>query len=252
MVVASLPWKADQICIKAGNRDVPSLAATLYERTCRTNFDAPGFCLLNLGRGIDSQRFRETMVALKHAMAAIHQAQTANTLIYLSAARFDQQISTRAHLDGGPEECFLMLGYEPSPVESEVAIIDYAHCAWDLGLTPQQFWVKHNPMFQTNLELLEPYATRILCFQPNEFQILCINNSSAPYSPEHPAWQGTLHLATILTPDESQRRVIDSTMIAPAPAGAHDAISDAELKTFLTSTAVRRSGYDKRHLEDDQ
>lgn len=245
-------WKSARVCLQAGNRNVASIAETLYELTCRTNFDAPGFCLLNLGGAINSQRFRETMVSIKREMAAIHQAQRGNTLIYLSAARFDQQTSTKAHLDGGPDECFLMLGYEPSPVESEVAIIDYARCAWDLGLTPKEFLLKHNPMFQRNRELLEPYTTRIPCFDSDDYQILCINNSTAPYSPEHPAWQGTLHLATILTPDETQRRVIDSTMIAPAPAGAHDAISDAELKTFLTSTAVRRSGYDKRHLEDDQ
>jgi len=46
------------------------------------------------------------MVDLKRAMARVHESVTGNTLIYLSAARFDQQTTTKPHLDGGPDECF--------------------------------------------------------------------------------------------------------------------------------------------------
>ena len=117
-------------------------------RTCRHEFDQPGFCLLNAGRALDSMGFRRLMADLKQAMAEIHEARTGNTLVYLSAARFDQQTTTKPHLDGGPQECFLMLGYEPSAVDAKLEIADYSKCAFDLGLTPQEFLAKHNPMFQ--------------------------------------------------------------------------------------------------------
>ena len=64
-------------------------------------------------------------------------------------------------------------------------------------------------------------------------------------------WQGTLHTATILTPDESKRRVINSTMIAVAPAGTPETITELQQKEFVTTSTIHRRGYDKQHLEDD-
>jgi hypothetical protein len=246
-----LNWSPREICLRRATIDVESLAADIYARTCRTDFNAPGFCVLNIGCETDSTACRRLMVDLKLAMAGLHESKSGKTLVYHSAARFDQQNSTKPHLDGGPEESLLMLGYEPSAVDAELEITDYAKCAFDMGLTPREFMAQHNPMFKAGYELLRPYAVRIPCFSRTDFQIICINNSSAPYSTVAPAWQGSLHTATILTPDESQRRVVNSTMIAPAPSGASDQISAAQLDEFLHSSAVRRRGYDKQHLSDD-
>lgn len=190
------------------------------------------------------------MVDLKRAMAKLHEAKIGRTLIYISAARFDQQTTTKPHLDGGPEQSLVMLGYEPSEVQSELAIADYARCAFDMGMTPQAYLARHNPMFAAGSELLRPYTTRIPCFSRTNFQIALINNSSADYAPDAAAWQGTLHTPTIIDPDERQRRVINSTMIASAPPGTTDAVSAAELAEFMQTTAVRRQGYDKGHLQD--
>jgi hypothetical protein len=245
------PWSPEAICIDPTQLDPRTLAIAIYRRTCRTDFSQPGFCAVDFGSEIDSKTFRQLMVDIKLEMATIHQAQTNSTLVYLSAARFDQQETTRPHLDGGPEECFLMLGYEPSAVDSEVEITDYSKCAFDLGLTPKELLAKHNPMFKSGFDVLRPYSTRVPCFSRTSFQIICINNSSAPYSTSRPAWQGTLHTATILTPDESERRVINSTMIASAPIGTPDAVDVSARSEFVSTSAVRRRGYDKLHLDDD-
>jgi hypothetical protein len=244
-------WPRDSICLRPSILDERSIAAEIYWRTCRIDFEAPGFCILNIGNAIDSVACRQFMVDLKREMAALQESQTGNTLIYLSAARFDQQETTKPHLDGGPDECFLMLGYEPSEVSAELEIVDYAKCAFDLGLSPKEFMAKHNPMFQSGYELLQPYSLRIPCYSPADYQIIFINNSSAPFSHDKPAWQGTLHTAKILTPDESKRRVVNSTMIASAAAGTPDTISEAQLQEFINTSVVRRRGYDKPHLEDD-
>jgi len=136
-------------------------------------------------------------------------------------------------------------------VDSEVEITDYARCAFDLGLTPEELLSRHNPMFKSGFDILRPYSTRVPCFSRTKFQIICINNSSAKISPSQPAWQGTLHTATILTADENERRVINSTMIASAPLGTPDAIESGTLDEFVSTSAVRRRGYDKPHLDDD-
>ena len=130
-----------------------------------------------------------------------------------------------------------MLGYEPTEIESELSIADYTKCAFDLGLIPDQFLEKHNPMFQDGVEVLRPYTTRISCFSNTQFQIVIINNSSAGFSKNDPHWQGTLHTAKILTPDHSKTRVINSTMMAPESA---ENGANIDLKKFLTTPLVRK------------
>jgi hypothetical protein len=251
MPVENHNWPIESVCLQPKSLDVKSLATDIYQRTCRTDFNAPGFCVLNAGHSIDLITGRQLMVDLKREMARIHESATGNTLIYLSAARFDQQTTTKPHLDGGPDECFLMLGYEPSNIDAELEVCDYAKCAFDLGLSPKEFMTKHNPMFQSGYEVLRPYSTTVPCFSRQDFQVICINNSSAPFSIEHLRWQGTLHTAKILTPDESKRRVVNSTMIASASVGTSDQVPESEQHAFVTTSTVRRRGYDKPHLDDD-
>lgn len=218
-------WPRDSICMRPASLDAASFAAEVYRRTCRVGFDAPGFCVLNLGRRNEPDAFRQTMIDLKHELAAIHESTTGKTLAYVSAGRFDQQETTRPHLDGGPDECLLVLGYEPSTIGSAIDIFDYTKCAFDLGLAPGEFMARHNPMFKSGGEILAPYAMRIPCFSKRDYRIVCVNNSCAPFSAAQPAWQGVLHSATIFTPDASQRRMVNSTMIASAPAGTPDEIA---------------------------
>ncbi len=116
MTVAFRPWPTQTTCLKPSSIQVATLAEEIYERVCRTDFTQPGFCVVNLGAETTSQGLRQLMVDVKKAMAALHQQRTGQTLIYLSAGRFDQQTSTRPHLDGGPDESLLMLGYESSEV----------------------------------------------------------------------------------------------------------------------------------------
>ncbi|MDG4866438.1 hypothetical protein P8631_00220 [Guyparkeria sp. 1SP6A2] len=220
--------------------DVRSIAADIYRRTCRVNFDEPGFCVLDVGHEIDPAAFRQLMVDLKREMAAIHQSTTGKTLVYRSAARFDQQETTRPHLDGGPDESLLMLGYEPSEIDSELEISDYAKCAFDLGISPKEFMAEYNPMFKPGYDMLRPYTTRVPCFSKTDYQIVCINNSCAAYSESQLGWQGTVHTATILTPDEMASRIINSTMIASVPAGTADKIGADELNDFVSTSMVSR------------
>lgn len=240
-----LNWSFNSICMRPSSLDVGAVAIDIYRRTCRVDFDSPGFCVLNLGDQIDSQRLRQIMVDLKREMASIHESNTGKTLAYLSAGRFDQQQTTRPHLDGGPDECLLMLGYEPSAIDSELEIYDYGKCAFHHKLSPKMFIAKYNPMFSTDQDILRPYCTPVACFSKSDYQIICINNSCAPYSESQPAWQGNLHKATILTPDESKRRVVNSTMIASLPAGTPDAINGEELNHFINSSVVRRRSDNK-------
>jgi hypothetical protein len=244
-------WSPADYCLTA-NIDDPheALATTAYERVCRVDFAAPGFCLINLGPDASSVSLRRFMVNLKQAMEKIHQQRKNRDLVFLSAARFDQQVTTKLHRDGGPDECFLMLGYEPSQVPSAIALADYSQCAYSMGITPHELLQKHNPMFGPGEQLLRPFTTRVECFTNRNYQVALINNSMAPYATAQ-AWQGVLHTATIEQPMDELRRVVNSTMIASVPRGTEESVSELQQEEFINTNIVRRRGYDKQHLEDD-
>ncbi len=249
MTSATNQWPTNATCLAPEHLEPSQIAEEVYVRVCRTDFSQPGFCVVNLGRNLESTRFRQRMVELKCELAKIHERRFSQTLVFLSAARFDQQNSTKPHLDGGPDESLLMLGYEPSQIQAELDFADYTRCARDLGIGPKEFMEQHNPMFRAGFDRLRAYSYALQCFDPSVFQIVFVNNSSA--SVDGMSWLGVLHTATIINPDESKRRIINSTMIAPAPMGSSDAISTEDLKNFAQSSSVRRRGYDKTHIEDE-
>lgn len=189
-------------------------AGTAVRRVFRQDFSQPGFAVWVLPDFMHSQALRRCMVALKEHLSQRHLDQWGEPLEYLSMGRFDQQNSTRLHLDGGPERSFLMLGYEPTTVRSELHIADFSRCAHDLGLSPAGFLHQHNPMFSGGAELLKDYVTTLRDWQEDRPRIVIINNSIAD---SNKRWEtyGVLHGATILAPDPEATRVINSTMIAP-------------------------------------
>jgi hypothetical protein len=80
---------------------------------------------------------------------------------------------------------------------------------------------------------------------------LLINNSIAPYARETHAWQGVLHTATIYDACHTDRRVVNSTMVASVPQGTPEASSEVAIDDFVNTPVVRRRGYDKQELGDD-
>ncbi|MBC7820609.1 MAG: hypothetical protein IAG10_27305 [Planctomycetaceae bacterium] len=208
----------------------------------RRDFSVPGFAFIDCGTAINSLLLRRRMVDLKEALGRVEQRLFGRTLGYLSVARFDQQNTTKFHVDGAPDEAMLMLGYEPTPVRSRVALADYTRCARDLGMTPIEFLDRLNPMFQSGEQALRPYVTE-LPFDQKRLQIILINNSRMPFTDGGSGWLGVMHTAQILTPDQSLHRVINSTMIAPQPIEELETVSLADKEWFLTTDEVRTSKY---------
>jgi hypothetical protein len=105
---ATVQWSSREYCLTADAlaSDLSPLAGTTYDLVCRDGFSAPGFCLIDLGQNTTSQTMRRFMLSLRAAMGDIHSARTGKDLAYLSAARFDQQVTTKLHRDSGPAECF--------------------------------------------------------------------------------------------------------------------------------------------------
>lgn len=215
--------------------DVSAVAQAVFGKVFRVDWSEPGFTILVLPENTDSKALRVRMVALKQALSGCYAARWGEPLEYLSLGRFDQQTTTKLHLDGAPEVSLLMLGYEPTAVRSELQIADYTRCARDLGLTPAEFLQQHNPMFAAGQALLEPCTTRLTDWQEERPRIVLINNShAAPASTHHTA--GVMHGAAMLRPNPNASRIINSTMIAPASFVLEDA--SAKEMEFLNTDAL--------------
>lgn len=214
-----------------------AVAPRVYAQVFRANFEAPGFALLSFEHSVSSERLRSVMWALKNSLGDLHRQATGKFLVALSAGRFDSQVTTKFHLDGAPDEAFLMLGYEATPVKSEISVADYSKAAHDWGVTPKELLARFNPMFEGNERRLMPYATRLSAFDPARSHILLLNNSSLPLAERSRSMLGVMHQATI-TPDSQALRVINSVMLSTAPGAEDEPVTAGEQKRFLETSEV--------------
>jgi hypothetical protein len=153
------------------------------------------------------------MVLLKERLSEVAVRSGRRPFAFRSLARFDQQETTKFHLDGAPAESMLLLGYEPSTVRSRLHLADYTRAAFDLGISPQQFLRDFNPMYRRGEDLLAAYVTELPRPTADHSRILLINNSSRPFDSEGMNSLGVMHKAVIETPDAAKHRIVNSTML---------------------------------------
>lgn len=215
----------------------PEVAQAVAERVFRSDFREPGFCVVAFPQSTDSVALRQLMVQVKEALSNLYGHLFGEPLEYVSMGRFDQQNTTRLHLDGAPSRSFLMLGYEPTTVTSEFHIADYSRCAAGRGLTPLDYLAAHNPMLSGQEALLADDLTLLKDWQEHRPRIVVVNNcSTAPGDACHTP--GVLHGARILTPDPEATRVINSTMTVPRSLAAETAVSSSVVQAFLHTQEI--------------
>ena len=180
------------------------------------------------------------MVDLKRRLGEIGVSRGRGRFAYKSMARFDQQETTKFHLDGAPEQSLLMLGYEPSKVQSRLFLADYSRAAFDLGISPQQFLHNYNPIFKKGEELLGRYVRELPQPLDGHSRILLVNNSSLPFTEARTNPLGVMHKAIIVTSDDAERRIVNSTMLA---VGETDEIGQEQQRDFVTTDKISQKVY---------
>lgn len=216
-----------------------AIVEKVFDLVWRFDFAAPGFCLLDADSGVDSHMLRFWMVSLKEQLSDVSVRRGGLPFHFRSMARFDQQETTKFHIDGAPDQSMLILGYEPSTVCSRLFLADYARAAFDLGITPQQFLHDYNPMYRRGEELLDRYVTELP--QPDEghSRILVINNSSLPFTEGRVNPLGVMHKALIVTPNETEQRIVNSTMLVTEG----EVISVEKQKEFVGTDVISKKVY---------
>jgi len=232
-------WNPNEYYLELSARPGRVVAEKVFDLVWRCDFTSPGFCLLDTAPGVNSHTLRSWMVELKERLSEVGVRRGRGAFVFRSMARFDQQENTKFHLDGAPDQSMLMLGYEPSRVRSRLFLADYTRAAFDLGITSQQFLQDYNPMYRQGEELLDRYVTELP--QPGEghSRILLINNSSLPFTEARTNSLGVMHKAIIVTPNEDERRIVNSTMLVTEG----DEISAEKQEEFVTTDKISQKNY---------
>jgi hypothetical protein len=232
-------WRPSFYCLELSARPEQFIAQRVFNLAWRFDFSAPGFAVLDLGPDVDSHTLRAWMLELKELLSAVSVGCGGRPFVYRSLGRFDQQETTKFHLDGAPEQALLLLGYEPSRVESRLFLADFIRAAFDLGLTPQQFLDDYNPMYRPGEEMLGGYTTEIPPPAVGHSRIVLINNSSLPFIDQRMNPLGVLHKAVIVTPVPNEQRVVNSMMLVTEG----EEISVEKQQGFVTTDRISQKVY---------
>lgn len=192
----------------------PGVGDEVFRRVWREALDAPGFAVVVFDSPVSSHELRRAMWEL----VASFPVQFAPERL----GRFDQQVSSKFHRDGAPDQSLLLLGYEPTTVRSRVFVADAPRAANHEGLDVRAFLARFNPMFPAGEERLRPFVTE-LDLPTDAPHIVAVNNGVE---------LGLLHRAVITTPDPTASRVINSMGLALA--GDASVLPPAALDRFLT------------------
>jgi hypothetical protein len=202
--------------------DPATAAAEVATAVWRTTLHRPGFALLRFPQSLGSRELRRAMLALIDALPVRFEVER--------LGRFDQQVSSKFHRDGGPPASLLLLGYETTTVQSRLFIADASRAAAAAGVPLPDFVARHNPMFSAGEAHYLQFVTEVP-LPRGESYLVAINNSLLP-GPDGTNPLGVLHKAVIDTPDPAARRVINSIgLTLPGMAAAKSA---AEVERFAT------------------
>jgi hypothetical protein len=207
---------------------IPTAAvARIANAVWRTSLDRDGFAVIVPSSPVDSKSLRRFMVDFVTAFGEA----IGTPFVPERLGRFDQQVTTKFHRDGAPEASLLVLGYEPSSIQSRFFLADACRAANDAGMGVNAFLSANNPMFPNGERLLGPYVQELLVPRDTG-AIVVVNNSLFPDDTPTPHLLGLLHKGTIERPDPHARRVINSMGLTPDVPNAKR-LPDGEILRFL-------------------
>ncbi|WP_165748728.1 hypothetical protein [Cellulophaga sp. Z1A5H] len=216
--------------------NIAHIAQVCIENVFRTSTAKPGYVHLNFGKNLSSTEFRSIMVDLKNELSKFTTKQFNSTLAYHWLVRFDQQVNTPFHLDNAEDQSFLMLGYEPSEVDSELYLADYVKYANDSKVELTECIEKITPIFKEDESLLAPYVTKVSSFSSDTYRIVFINNSKPKSFPE---MLGVFHKVLIVTPDVTKSRIVNSMILNLLPKGMINKNEPSE-EAFLNTDIISK------------
>lgn len=185
------------------------------------------------GVAVDSFTLRRQMWQLLGELSGEAERAGLPPFIPERLGRFDQQVSTKFHRDGGPEKSLLLLGYELSRVRSRFYVVDACRASVATGQGVNAFLTVNNPMFPDSEHALAGVVTEVI-WPHDRGAIVVVNNSLLPDDRRN-CLLGLLHKGWIEHPDPTATRVINSIGAMPANDDTGRlAVAAEQVERFLT------------------
>ncbi len=209
----------------------------IYKEVFRQSTINSGFCYFDFGKEIDSESFRQIMVNLKKSISETCKTKLNKKLIYQSIGRFNHQNTSRFHRDTAENHSFLMLGYEPTKVDSKVYVADYSKYI-EVHNIPLLNYFENDESTNTieNYDGLEPYITELNPFYKNHFRLLILNNSKSFTEKTY----GVFHRGEIPNEVEQENRVLNYMMLHLSDKLVEEKYSNEIVNDFISTKLVNR------------
>jgi hypothetical protein len=207
-------------------------AVALFPRVWRNTPTEPGWAVMVPDVPVGSFTLRRKMVRVLTELSAEAERAGLPPFVIERLGRFDQQVSTRFHRDGGPDESLLILGSEPSEVVSRFFVADAARAAEAIGMGVNAFLAANNPLRPAGEAALAEVTTEVR-WPADRGAIVVVNNSLFPDG-EPGRSLGLLHRGLIDHPDPTATRVINSLGAMPADEPGRAALPASAVEAFLS------------------
>lgn len=208
---------------------------SIHADVFRDSVSSPGFYFADLGSDIDSKTFRRTMIDLKEGLNRVCEVHSNKHLTYQWLGRFDHQHTSMFHRDNAASLSFLMLGYEPTEIDSRVFVADYSKLIESKGLSLSKYFGGEEARNTAPSDGdLEPFTTELVPFPKNTYRLLLLNNSRS----FDEATYGVFHRGEAIEKIEGADRVINSMMLNLGD--DTDAPDSPEVRNFLDTDVIAR------------
>lgn len=210
---------------------------TIYDAVFRESTNQPGYYFIDFGAIIDSETFRERMVSLKDGLSEICEFRSNKQLSPQVMGRFNHQHSSRFHRDTAVENSFLMLGYEPTRVDSKVYVADYTKYMECQNISLETYF-KGDQEVNTvdNDQVLRPYISEVTPFPKSNYRLLLLNNSK---SFEEKTF-GVFHRAEVSQELKEEDRLLHYMMLNLREKRIGTAAEEKAILDFINSDKINR------------
>lgn len=203
----------------------------------RQSTKQPGYFYWNLGSNLDSHRFRLLLIKLKKELSVQCEQKLNKKLLLKSLGRFNQQHSSKPHRDTSVDHSFLILGYEPTNVDSKIFVTDYTKYIEEHHLSLEEFFGKNKDAnLVKDTSAFSSYINEIKSFTKKHYRILIVNNSKSFEEKTY----GVFHSAEIPKKTETEDRIINYVMLQLSDLKSKEQYTTQDIEEFLNTDNVCR------------
>lgn len=207
----------------------------IFVDVLRQSTEKPGFYYKDLGSDLGSISFRKLMLAVKEQLSELCKNRRGKQINYQWMSRANHRNTSNFHIDTAPEESILILGYEPTTIESKVYLADFTKYLEEKDLEAQDYFRNSvNGNFAPDDEELTPYVSELTPFPKGHYRLVIINNSRSYGQKSY----GVFHRGEVPNNLEQEDRIVNAVMIAVCEMGVEESCSEYMISDFAKTDLV--------------